>query len=108
MVQRRRIGIQGIPEEHAVRRSGNRGRRGAEGHGAWAAAGRGLCPRTGFGTGDGYSLAPGSGAAGTLDYRCDPDSAQRLPASEAPAGLTDLRRDALKLTRNAQPDGWGG
>src|SRR6187401_629178 len=103
---RRRRRLQGLAQVDAVRRSGHRGRRGAEGDGARPAEGRGLRQGPGLGPRDGDSLAPGRRARDPRRARRVAAGAQRCPPQEAEARLVardrspkckQCRREGMKL-----------
>src|SRR6187401_2979682 len=103
---RRRRRLQGLAQVDAVRRSGHRGRRGAQGHRTGPAEGRGLRQGPGLGPRDGDPLAPGGRARDPRRQGRVPAGAQRRPPEEAEACVVardrspkcrQCRREGLKL-----------
>ena len=106
----RRAGLQGQPQVDAVRRPGDRRDDRQEGARARHALDRGLRARSGRRSRGRDPLAAGDRSGGQRNHRRHADPAQRLPSSEAAAGLDgQLQRSRLPLLpprgRQALPQG---
>ena len=95
--QRRRVELQRLAQEHAVRRADHGGDRGAQGDGAWRAADRGLRPWAGSGREAAIRALAGGWPSGGLDHRCDADPAQWLPPTQAPPRLVGANRRIVRI-----------
>src|SRR5205809_535299 len=108
--QRTRQGVQGIPQEHALCRRAGRRSGGPQGNRAWREASGGVREGAGCRPRGGHPVSPGGGVGGQPDPRCDPDSPQRMSASEAEEGVDgSLHRSGLPVVpprgHEAVPEG---
>ena len=88
--------LQGLAQEHAVRRAARRRRRRAQGAGARHALGRGLREGPRRRPRERAARAPDAGFKVTLIRDVTPDPAQRLPPAQAPPRLIRTQRQSKR------------